>query len=436
MRACLLLALALWQPRSCSARPTTGRSFAGRIAAASRRTPTPLPVTFSDTENVRWSPPSATAWAARPWSMGRVFVSGMTGKETVSLFAFDAATGNKLWQRDWPTGALPEVHQTNSHASSTPAADAERVYFYFSSLGMLARRRATRATTCGGIRCRCRSSSSSGAPACRRCSTATWCLFCQDDDLNPALIRLRPGHRQGSSGKTTGSTWRSTTRIPVINTVDGRDEIVVAGTGLLIGYDPADGQAPLARQDPAAQHQDHARLRRRRDLCLGAEQRHRQPVAGRRRSGRHGQQRRQGRQGRDPGLCRRDRRRPRHFFERTFDRGDANDDGYLEGAELDARLPASRQLCRRHVHFAGRQRRGRVHSGRARRRHGRRDRHARPLEASAPSTPTTSFRPWWPTAACCWSKAAASAPCSTPRPAARCAGRSAWPTPPATSLRP
>ena len=36
------------------------------------------------------------------------------------------------------TGRLPDINQTNSHASTTPAADDERVYFYFSTLGLIA----------------------------------------------------------------------------------------------------------------------------------------------------------------------------------------------------------------------------------------------------------------------------------------------------------
>ena len=56
----------------------------------------------------------------------------------VSLFAFDAATGKKLRQRDWPTGPMAEITPPNSHASTTPAADADRVYFYFSTLGLRA----------------------------------------------------------------------------------------------------------------------------------------------------------------------------------------------------------------------------------------------------------------------------------------------------------
>ncbi|MGE5194501.1 MAG: PQQ-binding-like beta-propeller repeat protein, partial [Deltaproteobacteria bacterium] len=98
----------------------------------------PLPVKFSATENVRWSAEVGDGIGGAVVAAGRVFVSGMTADETVSLFAFDAATGKQLWQRDWKTGRLAEVHRTNSQASSTPAADAERVYFYFSTLGLLA----------------------------------------------------------------------------------------------------------------------------------------------------------------------------------------------------------------------------------------------------------------------------------------------------------
>jgi outer membrane protein assembly factor BamB len=66
-------------------------------------------------------------------------------------------------------------------------------------------------------------------------------LFCQDDDLYPALYAF---------DKSTGTLRWKDSRLdmavnyshPVICTTDGRDEIVVAGTGLLIGYDPHSGE--------------------------------------------------------------------------------------------------------------------------------------------------------------------------------------------------
>ena len=98
----------------------------------------PLPTTFSATENVAWSVKIGDGIGCPIVAAGRVFVSAMIDDRTIGLLAFDAASGRKLWERRWPTGKLPEVHKTNSHAATTAAADGERVYFYFSTLGMVA----------------------------------------------------------------------------------------------------------------------------------------------------------------------------------------------------------------------------------------------------------------------------------------------------------
>ena len=66
-------------------------------------------------------------------------------------------------------------------------------------------------------------------------------IMCQDDDLFPVDLRLR---------KATGKIrWRDD-RLdmavnyshPVVCHANGRDDIVVAGTGMLIGYDPDTGR--------------------------------------------------------------------------------------------------------------------------------------------------------------------------------------------------
>ena len=70
-------------------------------------------------------------------------------------------------------GPLAEIHKTNSHASTTPAADAERVYFYSSTLGLITVDAAT-GKMFGGMSCRRHFLSSSGDRACLPCSIATW----------------------------------------------------------------------------------------------------------------------------------------------------------------------------------------------------------------------------------------------------------------------
>ncbi len=326
----LLLSLA-WQPPSLEAGDWP--QFRGPNCTGIAEDSGPLPVEFSGTKNVRWSADVGDGIAGAIVVDGRVYASGMTKEDTVSLFAFDAHSGEKLWQRDWPTGKLPEVHQTNSHASSTPACDGRRVYLYFSSLGMLA------------------VDARSGKDAWQRTLPVPFfvfkwgagmspviyrdlLLFCQDDDLNPAMYAfdLATGELRWKDDRIDMAVNYSH---PVVNTVDGRDEIVVAGTGLLVGYDPQTGKrrwyaktllrnikttpvcsegiiyisvqsGGIANQwlvsiDQAETGNHDGKIDKAETQAFVGEM----PI-------------------------------PAAFFERTFGRGDQNHDGFLEGAELDA----------------------------------------------------------------------------------------------------
>ena len=200
----------------------------------------PLPTRFSATEGVLWSSRLGDGIGSPVVASGRVFVSGMTGKETISLLAFDASTGQKLWQRDWPTGPLAEIHKTNSHASTTPATDGQRVYFYFSTLGILAVDAATGRDVWHYELPRPFFVFKWG-PGMSPVLYGDLVLMCQDDDLFPAIYAF---------DQATGQLrWRDD-RLdmavnyshPVACRAGGRDDIVVAGTGLLIGYDPQTGR--------------------------------------------------------------------------------------------------------------------------------------------------------------------------------------------------
>ena len=293
----------------------------------------PLPVKFSATENVRWSAKVGDGVGGSVIAAGRVFVSGMTANETVSLFAFEAATGKKLWQRDWATGPMPEVHATNSQASATPAADSERVYFYFSTLGLLT----VDAQTGKDVWERKLPTPFfvfKWGPGMSPVLYRDLVLFCQDDDLNPAFYAF-----DKATGKLRWKDERLDMAVnyshPVINTVDGRDEIVVGGTGRLIGYDPESGQrrwfakvmlrnikttpvcrdgviyisvqsGAIANQWLASVDRDEKAGNNDNKLDKAEIQRFvgKQPI-------------------------------PEAFFKKTFDRGDLNKDGFLEGRELD-----------------------------------------------------------------------------------------------------
>lgn len=200
----------------------------------------PLPVQFSDEKNVRWSVELGDGIGSPVVASGRVFTSAMIDDETVALLAFDAATGRRLWERRWPTGDLPEIHQTNSHASTTPAADEERVYFYFSTLGLAAVDAATGDDVWHQKLPEPYFVFKWGA-GMSPVLYEDLVLFVQDDDLYPAFYAFdrRTGELRWKDDRSDMAVNYSH---PVICRSERSDEIVVAGTGLLIGYDPATGE--------------------------------------------------------------------------------------------------------------------------------------------------------------------------------------------------
>lgn len=214
--------------------------FRGPNCSGVSKSDAPLPAKFSATENVNWSTKLGDGIGSPVVAAGRVFVSAMDGKERIALHCFDAVSGKRLWTRVWPTGRLREIHKTNSYASTTPAADASRVYFYFSTLGMLALDART------------------GEDVWRRKLPTPYfvfkwgagmspvlfgdmLLFCQDDDLSPALYAL-----DKRTGKILWKDVRDDMAVnyshPIICETKHGAEIVVAGTGKLIGYHPSTGK--------------------------------------------------------------------------------------------------------------------------------------------------------------------------------------------------
>lgn len=306
--------------------------FRGPNCAGVSQTKAPLPTQFSDTDHVKWSAKLGDGIGCPVVASGRVFTSAMIDDKTIGLYAFDATSGEQLWRRSWPIGDVDEIHATNSHAGTTPAADDERVYFYFSTLGMV------------GL------DAKTGADVWRRELPVPYfvfkwgagmspvlhkdlVLFCQDDDLHPAFYAFdkRTGEVRWKDDRNDQAVNYSH---PVICETPTGDEIVVAGTGLLIGYEPATGKrlwhartllrniktTPVSRdgviyvslQSKGIASQWLASIDRAKtgngDNKVSREET--QAFFGMRPV-------------------------PEAFYKKTFERGDLNKDGVLEGRELD-----------------------------------------------------------------------------------------------------
>ncbi|MCA9117106.1 MAG: PQQ-binding-like beta-propeller repeat protein, partial [Planctomycetaceae bacterium] len=286
-----------------------------------------LPVEFSATENVHWKVDLGDGVGCPVVKNGRVYVSAMDGEQAVALLCFDVASGKQLWKRSFHLDELPNIHRVNSYASTTPAVDDERVYFYSATLGMMAFDAKTGADVWR-------------TPLPKPFFVFVWgaamspvlhdgrLLFVQDDDLNPALYSF-----DTATGKILWKDDRSDMAVnyshPVIVQTDRGDEIVVAGTGKLIGYDPETGKRLW-----------YARVLLRNIKTTPSASGDRVYIS--LQSGGIANQWLATADKNSDGKLTRDEIRastegnpvPESFFAK-FDRGDVNKDGFLEGEELD-----------------------------------------------------------------------------------------------------
>jgi outer membrane protein assembly factor BamB len=214
-----------------------------------------LPEKFSPTENVRWSAVVGDGISSPCVCAGRVYCTAMTTPDGVTLekpefkdltqfvvMCFDQQSGKKLWQKSFSAGPepLPPIHAVNSYASATPAADAERVYVYFTRIGLVALD-ATDGHQVWQYSVPEPFFIFDWGPGMSPVLCDNKLLFVQDDDLTPALYALN---------KVTGELlWmddRSDMAVsyshPIVSETASGGEIVVAGTGKLIGYEPETGR--------------------------------------------------------------------------------------------------------------------------------------------------------------------------------------------------
>src|SRR5581483_6631653 len=97
-----------------------------------------LPIRFGPTENVIWKTPLPVGHSSPCIWGDRIFLTGFDPEaKKLETLALDRRTGEILWRRAAPAKTIERVHEISNPATSTPAADGERVYVYFGSFGLL-----------------------------------------------------------------------------------------------------------------------------------------------------------------------------------------------------------------------------------------------------------------------------------------------------------
>ena len=104
-----------------------------------------VPLTWSETENLRWKTPIGAGSSSPVVAGGRVFVTSYAGQGenvTRTLHAFALETGEQLWQFDVANEGYEDAARgfltEHGYASNTPVTDGKTVYAFFGKMGVYA----------------------------------------------------------------------------------------------------------------------------------------------------------------------------------------------------------------------------------------------------------------------------------------------------------
>jgi outer membrane protein assembly factor BamB len=96
------------------------------------------PVEFGLTKGLVWKADVPAGYSSPSIWGDRIFLTaGDKQSKKLEILCLDRKTGKLLWRRDVTADKIEKLHEISSPATASPAVDAERVYAYFGSYGLL-----------------------------------------------------------------------------------------------------------------------------------------------------------------------------------------------------------------------------------------------------------------------------------------------------------
>jgi outer membrane protein assembly factor BamB len=209
----------------------------------------PVPVTWSDTENLKWSVDLPGRGVSCPIVVGnRVYVTSWTGDGADDLVrhlvCYDRATGTQIFDKSVEPAVKDEPYEgmftQTGYTASSPASDGERIYCFFGVSGVYA-------FDMDGNEIWHKSVGTNFDE--RRWGTASSLVLCKDLVIVTAasesnsIVALRKSNGDEAwkpfESKQLDGTWSTPI---VIDLADGRQELVFSIPGEVWAFDPATGK--------------------------------------------------------------------------------------------------------------------------------------------------------------------------------------------------
>ena len=214
---------------------------------------TKAPVHWSATSNVLWKTELPGPGHASPIVLGdKVFtVAALPQSEERVLLCLNRDSGKILWRETVLKTLMESKHPLNSHASSTPATDGERVFVAFLDVNKMF----VAAYDFSG---RQQWAVRPGAFASKHGFCSSPILF--EDKVIVNGDHDGDGYMVALDRKTGKELWRisrpNNTRsycVPLIHDIDGRTQMVLTGSKCTASYDPRTGKELWIMDGPTEQ---------------------------------------------------------------------------------------------------------------------------------------------------------------------------------------
>jgi outer membrane protein assembly factor BamB len=235
MRACVV---ALFLTASAaSAQPSDWPQFRGPNGSGVAGDQPGVPVEIGPDKHVVWKVALPSGHSSPAVQGDRIYLTAAADKKLLTL-ALDRASGKTLWRAEAPYTTLETVHPTGgSLAQSSPATDGQRVVSFFGSSGLLCYDREGKLLWHRPMGPFKNDFGAGSSPVI----VGDRVLLNEDHDVGSFLIAL-----DKHTGKTVWKVDRPESRrsyaTPVIWTAQGKQQVVVAGTLRVIGYDLETGK--------------------------------------------------------------------------------------------------------------------------------------------------------------------------------------------------
>jgi outer membrane protein assembly factor BamB len=200
-------------------------------------TATNVPIEFGPDKNLVWRLPLPPGHSSPILQGDRIYLTAFRG-DTLVTMAIDRSAGKILWEREAPTVKTKVVDKRNNPASPSPAVEANGIYVFFPDYGLIAYDAAGKEQwkmplgPFNNIYGMGSSPVIVGDLVILACDQSVG-SFIMAVNKRSGRVQWKVDRPEAKSGHSTPIVWRG---------ADGKDQILIPGSFLLIAYDAATGR--------------------------------------------------------------------------------------------------------------------------------------------------------------------------------------------------